>query len=176
MSFGIPTSLLGVDHEGILKNGIVEQHIERLRAICEAKKLKYGERGVNGTTKHVVTATDQDVLLGRGKPYQTHPGNLQLAKILQDREDEFNSATKSQKTAITWEILRRIQNEFGGRFLERDENDANDIGITWQVCSSETARNKVAYGFRSRVKMQKRNMCSSKGGARGEQDKRRKYG
>ena len=193
MSFGIPASMLAIDHDGVLKREVVDQHIDRLKAITEAKRLKYGLVSKSGTaTKDIVLATDKDVLLGRGKPFQSHPGNLALAKIIQEKEDEFHAASKHQKTQMTWEILRTIQTQFGGRFLERDDNGCIDgeegkRGVTWKVCTAEAARNKVAYGFRSRAKMHKRSIASTQaagstfdGGLdgtifrNGQHDKRRK--
>ena len=69
----------------------------------------------------IVAATDLDVLLGRGKPSQRHPGNLQLSKLIEERQVEYHSADKARKVELSWEIVKAVQYELGGRFLEKDE-------------------------------------------------------
>lgn len=148
MSFGISPSVLGVDHEGSLKKEFVMNCIQRHST---TDVPSYATEHVDSQNNVVVDiASNKDVLLGRGLPYQTHPGNIHLSKLIEERQDEYNDAPKFQKTVITWEIVKRVQEEFGGRFLEKDES----LG-TWKVCSNDAARLKVAYGFRSRVKMQR---------------------
>ena len=102
-----------------------------------------------------IIPTDKDVLLGRSAPYRTHPGNVVLSELTKKYFDEFSkSSTASDKTVITWHIVKIIQDEYGGRFLQCDTS-GEDIG-KWKICKPEHARYKVAYGFRSLVKMQKR--------------------
>ena len=99
-------------------------------------------------------ATDKDVILGRGVPIQSHPGNVKLAKLIEDRWYEHYESSKNQKTAISWEIVKLIKDD-GGRFLEREtDTDSDDFG-KWKICNSEQARYKVSYGFRSLMKKQK---------------------
>ena len=69
------------------------------------------------------------VLLGRGKPFQNHWGNLQMVKLLEEREEEYKQADRFQKTCLSWEMVKKIQREYDGRFLEKD--DALD---QWYVC------------------------------------------
>ena len=110
--------------------------------------------------------TDYDVLLGRGVPIQTHPGNLHLARLIEAHaESHKNAVTRFDKVALTWKILRMIKFEFGGRFLEKvhdDDDDAvagvegiEDTSRLWKTVEDSVARAKVSYGFRSYVKMQK---------------------
>ena len=158
MSFGIAVSSIPVDHNGNKKERVVLSCIEHMKA------LEAGE----GRTSHVTTsidappsstaetpsstdkfvvADDKDVLLGRGVPIQSHPGNIHLSKIIDDRMEEFLNAPKSQKTIITWEIVDHVKKDVKGRFLEMDK----DMG-TWIVAEDTAARSKVAVAFRSRLK------------------------
>ena len=100
----------------------------------------------------VEVASDNDVLLGRGLPCQSHPGNVRLGQLIKDHQSEFNELKKTDKTKLTYKIVNIIQNDYGGRFLEKDPKRAG----MWRICSTDVARNKVSYGFRSLVKLQRR--------------------
>ena len=157
----------------------MEEYIKKQRALeqqrCE-EKARF-EKSTDGDDKAIskavaragavrIVATDKDVLLGRGIPYQNHPGNVRLSKIIEQRLDEFNNAsTKFHKTIITWDVLKTVQEEYGGRFLEKDgsgDDDGNFATMTWKVCSNNAARFKVAYGFRSLNKIHRRDASTGK--------------
>ena len=56
---------------------------------------------------------------------------------------------------VSWNIVKYIQTDIGGRFLERDTNSGSGSG-KWKVVSDDVARLKVAYGFRSKTKLIKK--------------------
>ena len=91
----------------------------------------------------VAVANNQDVLFGRGKPYQVHPGNIRLAELIEERQVEYNRSNRSDKTSISWEIVHYIL-EQGGRFLKKEET--LDM---WEQVQYVVAREKVAHGFRT---------------------------
>ena len=158
MSFGISPSILSVDQKGDIKDGVVEEYIERLKTWeAEADRKSLESMDVTKTISDVEIATSKDVLLGRGSPYQTHPGNIRLGRIIETRQFEFNNAPRFQKTVITWEIVKLIQRDVGGRFLERDE-----VTDTWKVCTDEAARSKVSSGFRVLSRSQRRQMNNNR--------------
>ena len=99
-----------------------------------------------------IDATDNDVLLGRGVPFQRHPGNVMLANLINDRREEYRNGKRSEKTAITWDIVYEIQNHVGGRFLEKEDAEH---GGAWKVATDFDAREKVSVGFRSNFKMER---------------------
>ena len=168
MQFGIPISNLHIDHEGNLDKKFVLQLVEqyRVREAAAARTRQQQAAGTasgNSDSAMIEIATDNDVLLGRGKPYQSHPGNVLLSQLIKERLDEFHNAPKVDKTVITWQIVTRMREDYNGRFLERVATAADDSTSTttggsggWKECSNEVARIKVAYGFRSRVKMQRK--------------------
>lgn len=69
----------------------------------------------------VGAANNADVLLGKGWSCQNHPGNLELAKLIEGRQMMYHNASKFDKVCMSWELLRYVQNEMGGRFLKMDE-------------------------------------------------------
>ena len=176
MSYGIPVTLFLFDQDGNIRQDFVNIWIERQRRREEKESLRstscdddlnvhsssitsnpgcmnsQNENQTSDSDTFVDFATDKDVLLGRGVPIQSHPGNIRLAKIIEDRWDTYNQSRKKVKKDISLEIVNLIVNE-GGRFLERD--DAGWDAGRWKVCSLEHARYKVTYGFRTVNKMQK---------------------
>ena len=73
-----------------------------------------------------------------------------MAKIIEEHQARFESADRLHKTKLSWDIVKHKQKDLGGKFLEKD-------GVTgaWREVSQDVAREKVAYGFRSLVKMQR---------------------
>lgn len=67
----------------------------------------------------VIEQTDKDVLFGRGRPYQDHPGNLYLLQLVKSRRLRFQmkSTPRSEKIAMVEDIVTTIQSQ-GGRFLK----------------------------------------------------------
>ena len=156
MSYGISPEMLPVDHEGRMKKPFIERHIDRLRTLRYEGGDAMDVQAVEGTTathynSTIEVATDNDVLLGRGIPCQTHPGNIRLGKLIQSKQTEFIKSSKFDKTLMTYDIMKVMHNKYNSRFLEKDPKDG-----TWKVCSTDIARNKVSYGFRSLVKSQRK--------------------
>ena len=82
-----------------------------------------------------------DVLLGRGKGYFTHVGNVRYRAMIEELKGRYDVASKEMKHQITKEVVDVVQRA-GGRFLKDD-------GAGWIVVETETARLKVSHSFRS---------------------------
>lgn len=125
IQFGIPQSIWPLDISGMLRPEMISQYdvfdrfVSSQRQREEDEKIKRME--LQAASNTIDAATDLDVLLGRGKPSQRHPGNLQLSKLIEERQLEYHSADKARKVELSWEIVKAVQYELGGRFLEKDE-------------------------------------------------------
>ena len=173
MSFGVPHELLLTDIEGNLRQHYVDFWIQRQRhleqerlqdeqqrqqvvvtdAVATPPASATGNHIHNATVQGEIVATEKDVLLGRGISKNRHPGNVRLNKLIKDHFDEYNASSMFDKTMLSWKIVRVIQGE-GGRFLGRGTNGL-DFG-QWKIISDDSARHKVAYGFRSHTKLLKK--------------------
>lgn len=162
MSFGISASSIPVDQNGNKKEGVVLSCIEHMKALEAAEgRTSHATTNIDAptsssaeippTTSKFIVADDRDVLLGRGVPIQSHPGNIHLSKIIDDRMEEFLNAPKTQKTIMTWEIVDHIKKDVRGRFLEMDKDNG-----AWIVAEDTAARSKVAVAFRSRLKKERK--------------------
>ena len=137
MTFGISQSILPFNEDGEIQGYFIE-NFRRKRLSVEAERREaQGDR--------VDYPSMKDVLLGRGRPYQYHPGNVHLANLIKARREEYNAADRWQKTVISYDVARMIADN-GGRFLQR-----HDSG--WKVVDQGVARDKVASSFRVRVRL-----------------------
>jgi hypothetical protein len=58
----------------------------------------------------------EDVVLGRGKPYQGWPGNQLMLSLCDAYRDQYHSVDRAQKNWIIEEVRAYIRSK-GGRFL-----------------------------------------------------------
>jgi hypothetical protein len=89
-----------------------------------------------------------DILLGRGKPLQRHPGNVRFRQLIACNADNYELGDRFQKTLIAADVVATIR-ESDGRFLKPCEKDG------WETINDETARLKVAHTFRTLRKSKK---------------------
>ena len=113
-----------------------------------------GSSEQNSSTTAAINNTDKaepnfhpssnDVLLGRGAPFNKHSGNKQYYEILKNHYDEYNKCQNQYKgkTMIAEKIVRIIHKN-SGRFLKKDR-----LTGTWKEVSDAEARGKVSHGFR----------------------------
>lgn len=95
--------------------------------------------------------TVHDVLLGRGRGPNMHPGNQRYREIIYANRENYNKASnRTEQTRITREIVNHIKQN--GRFLKRLEvpksqkkkkKRGESNTDSWVVVSDATARLKV---------------------------------
>lgn len=85
--------------------------------------------------------SSKDVLFGRGRPFQEHPGNVRFSLIIDSLQPRYEVARRSEKTVIAEEVVKKMKSR-GGRFLRR-------LDGCWEEVSDIMAREKVSQAFRS---------------------------
>ena len=138
-SAGIAPGIIPVDVNGIF----TREDFARWLGRQKEKEALWKEE--EAQSDRIVVARNNDVLSGRGRPYQDHPGNEILARLIDKYRDEYNSVERFRKTCISWEIVNQIR-DMNGRFLQKDE--ATD---TWVIVNDIDCREKVARGFRRKT-------------------------
>jgi hypothetical protein len=147
MTFGIPNSNLPIDEGGKLKDGVMEEFVRKRISSEATYREAIGDR--------IDYPKKLDVLHGRGRPYQEYHGNAFLSTILSARRDEYNMASRFEKTVISYDIVKQIHDR-GGRFIQRDEATGG-----WTVVPEAVAREKVSSGFRTRTRRQEEKALES---------------
>ena len=89
--------------------------------------------------KRIYKPGPDDVLLGRGKQYQDHSGNVQLVKLVERYRRSYHASTNNvDKTCINQLIVQMIH-EKGGKFLERNKTTGGSGGSSKSKKTSTTA-------------------------------------
>jgi hypothetical protein len=160
MGFGIVKEALPFDVDGTVNLEGFSKYMKRI----EEKELReqVGE-------DRILTPLSNDVLLGRGRPYQEFPGNLRLAEIIDEYRETYQSESKLQKTAMSNKVVTIIKDS-GGRFLKKKGgSDHGKIGIVvaeeWVEVVDDVARDKVSHGFRTKTRRLSATAPPAKGGA-----------
>ncbi|CAJ1968982.1 unnamed protein product [Cylindrotheca closterium] len=91
----------------------------------------------------------EDVLLGKGTPFQIHPGNKKLRKLVVDWQKEYEKARRGGKMVIAQECVAAIRSN-GGLFLKQQD------GKTWCVVDNDVAVTKVTALFRTPRRTQRK--------------------
>lgn len=89
-----------------------------------------------------------DVILGRGRKANNHPGNIRLRTMVEELSDVYKTSSKKEKTEITQRMVNSIQTN--GRFLKESEM------IGWVEVPDEVARIKVSHAFRDSYKVKRK--------------------
>jgi hypothetical protein len=95
----------------------------------------------------IETPRPADVLFGRGRPYQSHFGNVRLHRIVDRHKERYSLSRRFDKLAIVDLIVYQVKSggdgAEAGRFLKRAEN-----GEYWEEVADDVAREKVSCYFR----------------------------
>ena len=103
-------------------------------------------------TQIVICPKPNDVLIGRGVPYQHFKGNIQWNDLIYANLSRYSQSKQFEKTCISMEMVQTVQQKYNGRFLIRDPK-ANDNNIRgWTILSDSVAREKAASAFRTRLR------------------------
>ena len=100
------------------------------------------KRGKPNNDEQGVTPTQKDVLLGRGKRNQDHPGNIAFRELVERCFDEYDMACRTKKRQLASELATSFRVS-GGRFLK-----LSDQGRWIESDSAEEAKT-VMQLFRS---------------------------
>eukprot|EP00980_Cylindrotheca_fusiformis_P023832 scaffold11041_cov117-Cylindrotheca_fusiformis.AAC.5 len=142
--FGINGINLVISYEGGLK---VDRHKEMIRS------LQCLEAHISPADDYVILPSHTDVLLGRGKPIQNHPGNIRLGLIVESLLQKHGGFVKrEEKTQLSIETVYRMKGA-GVRFLTKCNEG-------WQIAPDRLARERVCSTFRTvRDRIKKEDMA-----------------
>jgi len=83
-----------------------------------------------------------DVILGRGRTIQSHPGNVYFRKFLKQYCDSYDEAPRNQRRKMASELTHAFSAK-DIRFLEQTKNGE------WIESTLENAENKIGQVFRN---------------------------
>jgi len=127
MGYGIPIDLLPISPTGNVKTLMLLQWL-KVRKMIESKHSTSNDSGTESSGDDSSTMAAEgavecpnlnDVVFRPGKSYMVHPGNVMFRSSIESKMDEHFAATRSEKAAIAWSIVREVELR-GGRFLKWD--------------------------------------------------------
>jgi len=93
----------------------------------------------------IVDPRPEDVLMGRGRPLQSHPGNIRFRNLVELHFQEYESSNTFERMLIAGRIVQIIK-ATGARFLKPK------IDSAWEEMDDLASRKKVTQCFRTRRK------------------------
>jgi hypothetical protein len=150
-TFGIPSFAIPLTDEGeVLLESERDRWAKQRRKEEERRSYIVVDRPTEpSTTVRVGTPGNSDVLLGRGRLFQNHVGNIRFRYLVLQYQERYDEASKQEKTKFAVEIVAMTKKR-KGRFLRDD-------GAGWLEVDDCAAREKVSSCFRSFRKVGKGN-------------------
>ena len=94
------------------------------------------------------TATDSDVLNGRGEVTKHHPGNKRFREERDRLKEKYLSESRNKRKRFSLELAKAVH-DWGGAFLQKNEDG------TWSEISDRDAIKKCQHALREKYKNSK---------------------
>ena len=142
LTFGIDRRAMPLEPDGSFCMDAHEQYLAQQRQKDRAWELE--ETARYESTLEIPYPKPQDVLVGRGRPFQEHSGNVRYLEVVDSNMLRYQeSKDRASKSAIFRDVIRYIHAE-GGRFLQCKNGK-------WVEAPDSAAREKVSHSFRHRT-------------------------
>jgi hypothetical protein len=136
MAYGIDVESFPLSPDGEVR---MTHHVKWLAK----RKIKEAALQTVGSFAGIDLPGRNDVLLGQGKPFHQHPGNVRMREFVYLYKEEYKRAPIGQKSNIGDKIVQAITIKEHSLFLKRQPNG------WWVQVSENEAREKVVHAFRT---------------------------
>jgi hypothetical protein len=106
------------------------------------------EDAIDPNAERVKTLNKNDVIFGRGRGFQNHPGNLRMRTIIEKYKNEYHSLRRQGKRDMVEKVYKEII-ENGARFLKKIDGADEWINVDVPI-----ALQKVSHTLRCRKKLE----------------------
>lgn len=133
-----------------------DENIEKVKEAREAARyaalrnhrIRF-EDAIEPNAERVKTMNKYDVVFGRGRGHQNHPGNLRMRNIVEKYKAQYHSLKRQEKREMVGAVYKEII-EDGAKFLKKvDDEDA------WVKVDVPVALQKVSHTLRCRKNVEK---------------------
>jgi len=139
-SFFVDQCMPGFAETEKISPAVIPMDIEDELMSVEQQQRQH-EEVAHPVTANGIIPSRNDVLLGRGRGIQSHPGNVKFRKFLEDYSNEYDQARRGKRRKIAAE-LSQVFGVKGVRFLEQKNN-------RWVESDHADAEKKIAQLFRT---------------------------
>ena len=141
MTFGLPMKSIPIRDDGTLKPELNEQYLRERHE--KDKKFRRQEEDESRNGGIILYPNPNDVLLGRGRPFQQYTGNQRFNRIIDVHRERYQKiGDRFEKTCLSMDVVKLVQDS-GGRFLQRAQSG-------WERVTDFVAREKVSHSFRTK--------------------------
>mmetsp|Transcript_28523 Transcript_28523/g.69129 ORF Transcript_28523/g.69129 Transcript_28523/m.69129 type:complete len:366 (+) Transcript_28523:1-1098(+) len=105
------------------------------------------EDAIDPNAERVKTLHKNDVIFGRGRGYQNHPGNLRMRTIIEKYKNVYHSLRREGKRNMVEKVYQEII-ENGARFLKKLDGEDDWVNVDVPI-----ALQKVSHTLRCRKKI-----------------------
>ena len=112
---------------------------------AEQPVTKKTKKNINKKFKpshEIIKPADADILFGRGRKINNHPGNVKFRNLVVSKKEEYDNAPEGFKITIADGIIEEINNS-GGRFLDRVDKES-----PWYIVNDSYVRRKTTQRLR----------------------------
>mmetsp|Transcript_6957 Transcript_6957/g.20408 ORF Transcript_6957/g.20408 Transcript_6957/m.20408 type:complete len:514 (+) Transcript_6957:500-2041(+) len=147
-NFGIAIGeQLPMDTDGNIQRDLLMKRLQEMKESDENMAREQREElvekyGAEEASKMHIYARDRDVVMGRGAPFQSHPGTVAMMQRVENTRAEHDGAGLYEKKYIAKRVVQEILDS-GSLFLQRTGD-----GL-WKEVDPSKAHEKVAQGFRN---------------------------
>ena len=134
MSFGLPVDIFPLTYDGAVKVAQQSKWITR-------RKIWDREIQQNRDFSGVELPSREDILFGRGRKFQFHPGNNKMRVLVRELYPRYSQLSKLQKVEMAWTVTMELKKTC--RFLKQDAGNGY-----WLPVPDDEAQKKVAVAFR----------------------------
>lgn len=150
--YGIPIDSFPVDIDGNLRNDIINvwlyKHLEQLQESLGTSLQETNGEENNSPQLAMRGISPNDVLMGRGKLAQYHPGNIRFREFLESHVNDYDSTPFNSRRAVATDWAGELLAN-GVRFLKKEN-------LEWVECSFEEIVIKISQFFRTRRRSKKK--------------------
>lgn len=107
------------------------------------------EDAIDPDAERVGKLNKTDILFGRGKGFQNHPGNQRMRDVIEKYKIQYHSLKRSEKQKLIEAVYRELT-EAGARFLKKVDNED-----AWVKVDRPVALQKVSHTLRCRKNVEK---------------------
>ena len=141
-TFGIPADTIPINEKGNVCVNYHRRFLENRRTQERQRTNDDTEDSNSSRSIRMTIPKNCDILLGRGKGYFNHVGNIKYRNIIEDNKEKYDRETKEGRQKVAEGIVA-IVHGYGGRFL-KDDGDG-----VWVRIDDKSARRKVSHSFRA---------------------------
>ena len=140
-TFGIPVDSRPVNKTGCLRRDILNLWLYRHMTANESESLSALHSCASSTSSATAGIRKKDILFGRGRLVQFHPGNVEYRNFLEDHAEEHDTAPRTLRRKVAIDLTSQLIGR-GLRFMQLTENE-------WVERNFEESVVKVSQFFRT---------------------------